>query len=81
MGSVTIPSEDTITFKDFNEGNSVQVRTVVRDTQKEFEKGKTVTVVHLDQEAKGRIVSEPLVIEEKTEDGAQVLSLIVEKVS
>jgi hypothetical protein len=81
MRSINIPSEDSIAFNDLKDGNSAQVRVVVYgDEQKEFGKGKVVTVVHNEKELSGKIVSDPLVIDDKREDGGKTVSLIVEKV-
>ncbi len=80
MVSVKIPSEDKNNVKDFDEGNSVQVRVVVNDDEKkEYEKGSTVKVEYASKEASARIVSDPIVIEDKKEKGKRTLSLILEK--
>lgn len=80
MGSVNIDTEDTFSIKDFEEGNSIQVRvTVPPSEQPEYDKGKTVKVMREGSEMKGRIVSDPILVDEKREDGKVVLSLIVEK--
>jgi hypothetical protein len=82
MRSINIPSEDSLAFQDLKEGNSAQVRVVIYgDEQKELGKGKVVTVVHNESELNGKIVSEPLVIDDKREDGGTTVSLIVEKVA
>jgi hypothetical protein len=81
MGTIhlTTSTEETI-IKDFKEGNSVQVRvTVSPNEEKEYAKGKTVTVVCDGSEETGKIVSDPLVVRPKTEDGKETISLIVEK--
>jgi hypothetical protein len=81
MGKVMIPESDSINFGEFKEGNSVQVRVVVTDSEaREYEKGKTVKVDHQGQEATGKIVSDPLVINENKQSGKKTLSLIIEKV-
>ncbi len=80
MGSVNIDTEDNISIKDFEEGNSIQVRvTVPPDEKREYDKGKTINVVHEGKEMKGRIVSDPIVIDRKREDGQLTLSLILER--
>lgn len=80
MGSVNIDSEDSISIKDFEDGNSIQVRVKVSEKEKsEFEKGKTIKVIHDDGEMTGRVVSEPIEIDKKRDDGKVTLSLIVEK--
>ena len=80
MATVKISSNETNLFKEFNEGNSVQLRVDISDAEaSEYKKGKTVKVVFMDKEATGRIVSEPLEINSDTEDGHKIFSLIVEK--
>lgn len=82
MGSVNIDTEDNISIKEFQEGNSIQVRVnVSRDEKAEYEKGKKVTVILDGEKIAGRIVSEPILIDRKREDGKVTLSLIVEKAS
>jgi hypothetical protein len=81
MGTVNISSTEETTIKDFKEGNSVQVRvTVTPADEKEYSKGQKVKVMCGEDEATGKIVSEPLVVRPKTEDGKETISLIVEKV-
>jgi hypothetical protein len=81
MARVNIPESDSITWTDFDQQNSVQVRvTVSAAEQKDFNKGSIVEVTHMDQKAKGKIVSEPLAIDDKISKDKKVLSLIVEKV-
>ena len=80
MGSVNIDAEDSISIKEFEEGNSIQVRVNVTKAEKpEFDKGKKVKVVHEGGEMTGKIVSDPILIDRKREDGKVTLSLIVEK--
>ena len=80
MGAIKISNDDKTNVKDFAEGNSIQVRVVISDAEKtEYEKGKTVRVQYGNQEASARIVSDPIVIDEKKEKGKKTLSLIVEK--
>lgn len=80
MGSINIDAEDAISVKDFQDGNSIQVRVLVpKDKKSEYEKGQTVKVIHEGQEMLGRVVSEPILIDRKREDGQLNLSLIVEK--
>jgi hypothetical protein len=80
MGTINISSTEETTIKDFKEGNSVQVRvTVSPNEEKEFAKGKTVKVLCDGSEATGKIVSDPLIVRTKNEDGKETLSLIVEK--
>ncbi|HEX6226741.1 MAG TPA: hypothetical protein VFZ52_20115 [Chryseolinea sp.] len=81
METIRISPDEEIIYKDFKEGNSVQVRVTVDPGDKdEFTKGKTVRVVHGDFEASGRIVSEPLIISHAMEGEDVTISLIVEKV-
>lgn len=80
MASVNINSEDSISVKEFEEGNSIQVRVTVSEKEKtDYEKGQTIKVFHKDREMSGRIVSDPILIDRKREDGKVTLSLIVEK--
>lgn len=80
MGSITISPEDKTNVRDFDEGNSVQVRVVIADNERpQYEKGKTVNVQYGDREASARIVSDPIVIDDRKEKGKKTLSLIVEK--
>ncbi len=80
MGSVNIDAEDNISIKDFEGGNSIQVRVLVSPNEKsDYDKGKRITVIHEGSEMKGKIVSDPILIDRKREDGKITLSLIVEK--
>ena len=80
MGSVNIDEENNISIKDFEDGNTIQVRAVVAKEEKgEYDKGKKVTVVHEGKEMTGKIVSDPILVDRKREDGRLTLSLIVEK--
>ncbi|HEX8038432.1 MAG TPA: hypothetical protein VF490_04755 [Chryseosolibacter sp.] len=80
MGLVNIDTEDAISIKDFEDGNSIQVRVTIPPKEKpDYDKGKTVKVRHEGEEMSGRIVSEPILIDRKREDGQITLSLIIEK--
>lgn len=80
MKPISISESDKITFRDFNEGNSVQVRVSVPEGEmKSYSKGTAVKILHEGQEANARIVSEPLVVSGTTGPGERLLSLIVEK--
>ena len=80
MGSVNIDEEDNISIKDFQGGNSIQVRVLVSKEEKaEYDKGKKIKVMHDGEEMTGKIVSDPILIDRKREDGKVTLSLIVEK--
>ena len=80
MGSVNIDTQDNISIKEFEEGNSIQVRVnVSKDEKPEYDKGKKVTVVHEGKKMTGKIVSDPILIDRKREDGQLTLSLIIEK--
>jgi hypothetical protein len=81
METIRISPDEEIIYKDFRDGNSVQLRVTVGPSDKdEFAKGKTVRVVHGNFEGQGRIVSEPLIIGRPLEDENFTISLIVEKV-
>lgn len=80
MGSVNIDTEDNFSINDFESGNSMQVRVVVAKEEKpEYDKGKKITVVHEGKKMTGKIVSDPILVDRKREDGRLTLSLIVEK--
>ena len=80
MGSVNIDAEDSISIKDFEDGNAIQVRVLISKEEKaEYEKGQKIKVVHDGGEMTGKVVSEPILIDRKREDGKVTLSLIVEK--
>jgi hypothetical protein len=80
MASVNIDTQDNISIKDFEDGNSIQVRVTIAPAEKAaYEKGKIVTVTHQGNDMKGKIVSDPILIDRKREDGKVTLSLIVEK--
>jgi hypothetical protein len=80
MGSVNIDKEDSISIKDFEEGNAIQVRVMISKEEKaDYDKGKKVKVLHNGGEMTGKIVSDPILIDRKREDGKVELSLIVEK--
>ena len=81
METIRISPDEEITYRDFKDGNSVQVRVTVGPSDKdEFAKGKTVRIVHGDFEGQGRIVSEPLIIGNRLGGEDVTISLIVEKV-
>jgi hypothetical protein len=81
METIRISPDEGITYKDFTEGNSVQVRVTVGPSDKdEFAKGKTVRVLHGNYVGQGRIVSEPLIIGRPVDGENVTISLIVEKV-
>ena len=80
MGLVNIDTEDAISIKEFEGGNSIQVRVTIPPKEKQdYDKGKTIKVRHEGEEMSGRIVSEPILIDRKREDGQITLSLIIEK--
>lgn len=80
MGSVNIDAEDNISVKEFEGGNSIQVRvTVSKEEKSDYDKGKKVTVLYDGHKIAARIVSDPILIDRKREDGKVTLSLIVEK--
>lgn len=80
MGSVNIDAEDNFSIQDFESGNSMQVRVVVSKEEKaEYDKGRKITVVHEGKKMTGKIVSDPILVDRKRDDGRLTLSLIVEK--
>jgi len=81
MPTINISKDEEIIFKDFTEGNSVQVRvTVPPGEEKNYKKGTTVKVVHGEVENDGKIVSDPLVIGSPFNDENRTISLIVEMI-
>jgi hypothetical protein len=80
MSIINIPSSEGTTIQDFKDGNSVQVRvTVSAKEDNKFEKGQTVKVMCDGSEESAKIVSDPLVVRTKADDGNETISLIVEK--
>lgn len=80
MRNIEIPDNDTMSFDDFKAGKPIQVRTRVKPGEElKFEKGTEVRVRAQAGEDTVRIVSAPLIIEEKDDENMTVLSLIVEK--
>ncbi len=80
MGLINIDAEDTFSIEDFEAGRSIQVRVLVPLSQKkEYEKGSSVTVVRDGNEMRGKVVSDPILIDRKRDDGKATLSLIIEK--
>jgi hypothetical protein len=81
MRPVNITADDSIAFNDLQAGNSAQVRVVVYgEEQQELKKGNIVQMVFNEDQLSGKIVSDPLLIDDKREDGGKIVSLIVEKV-
>ena len=77
---VNIPDNDLISFREFEAGYPVQVRVTVPSKEEiEYNKGKIVKVSHLSHRAVGKIVSEPIMVREKKDEGVKVLSIIIEK--
>lgn len=81
MRPVNIAPDDSISFRDLQAGNSAQVRVIIYgDEQRELKKGNVVQVKFNEDQVNGKIVSDPLVIDDKLEDGGKIVSLVVEKV-
>lgn len=82
MTTINLSSDEEIIYNDFREGNSVQVRVTVPPAEEgNYKKGKTVDVVHGNFQAKGKIVSEPLIIGSPLQGQNKTISLIVEKIA
>jgi len=82
MATINLSSNEETIYKDFKEGNSVQVRvTVPANEEENYKKGGTVDVVHGDFHAKGKIVSEPLIISSALQGQNRTISLIVERMN
>lgn len=79
MSTIHVSSAEETLFRDFKEGNSVQFRVTVSPENEKYEKGQTVKVVCGKDESTGKIVSDPLVVRTKAEDGKETISLVVEK--
>lgn len=80
MARVNIPDADALAWKDFGDQNSVQVRVSLPAAEaNDLRKGSEVEVTHMGEKAKGRIVSDPLAIEDRNSEGNKMLSLIIEK--
>jgi hypothetical protein len=80
MKTVNISPEESTLYKTFQEGHPVQVRVAISPGEEhEYDKGKTVKVVCESEEIEGKIVSQPLEIDSKGEDGQKTLSLVLEK--
>lgn len=81
MNTITILSEDLITYKNFEEGNPVQIRVRVNENDDDYEKGAFVKVIYKNRESNAKIVSEPIVVTENQDQAnTKELSLIIEKV-
>lgn len=82
MATINISEADSISYKDFQQGNPVQVRAVAAPGQEhDFDKGRKVTISHLNMETVGEIVSDPIEI---SSDGSgdsnrKVLSVVIQK--
>jgi len=80
MKTVSISPDESTIFDTFREGHPVQVRVSVSPGEEhEYDKGKRVKVVFEREESEAKIVSQPLEIESKTEEGKKTLSLVLEK--
>jgi hypothetical protein len=78
MATINIPESDSISYNDFVAGNPVQVRSVTAGDEHDFDKGKQVKITHMDKENNAKVVSEPIVIEDK--GGKKTLSIVIEKI-
>lgn len=80
METIKITDSEEILFNDLKEGNSVQLRVnVPKGSGHQYSKGEQVKVVFGKQEAVGKIVSEPLVVQTKVGEENETISLMVEK--
>lgn len=80
MRTVRISPDETSLYETLNEGHPVQVRVSVSPgEEKDYKKGTTVKVSHPNGEAEARIVSDPIEINTKTDEGKKTLSLVLEK--
>jgi hypothetical protein len=80
MKTVNISSSEPTLYETFKDGHPVQVRVSVSPGEEhEFDKGKTVKVIYDKNESEGKIVSQPLEVEPKDDNGQKTLSLVLEK--
>jgi hypothetical protein len=80
MKTVNITSDEYTIYETLQEGHPVQVRVSINPGEEhEYDKGKSVKVVFESEEIEGKIVSQPLEIDSKREDGQKTLSLVLEK--
>ena len=80
MLTINVTSGEEILFNDFRDGNTVQFRvTVSPDEEKQYEKGKKVRIRCGNEEADGKIVSDPLVVTPSRGSDKETISLVVEK--
>lgn len=80
MRTVRISPDEKTVLETFQEGHPVQVRVSVSPgEEKEYEKGRTVKVIHDKGESEAKIVSEPIEISTKAEGNKKTFSLVLEK--
>ena len=80
MKTVNISPDESTVYNEFREGHPVQVRvSIAPGDEKEYDKGKRVRLVFNGEEAEGKIVSQPLEVNSKSEDGQKTYSLVLEK--
>ncbi len=80
MKTVNISADEYTIYETFQEGHPVQVRvSITPGEEHEYDKGKSVKVVFENEEIEGKIVSQPLEIDNKAEGGHKTLSLVLEK--
>lgn len=80
MKTVNISPDEATIYETFQEGHPVQVRvSVTPGEEHEYEKGKIVKVKFEGNSIEGKIVSQPLEIDSKREDGKKTFSLVLEK--
>jgi hypothetical protein len=80
MKTVNISADEYTIYETFQDGHPVQVRvSITPGEEHEYDKGKSVKIVYENEETEGKIVSQPLEIDNKAEDGHITLSLVLEK--
>jgi hypothetical protein len=80
MKTVNISPDESSLYDTFRDGHPVQVRVSVSPgEEREYEKGQRVKVVYEKEELEGKIVSAPLEVESKKENGKKTFSLVLEK--
>ena len=80
MKTVNISPDESTVYNEFRDGHPVQVRVSISPgDEKEYDKGKRVRVVYNNEETEAKIVSQPLEVNSKAEDGKKTYSLVLEK--
>jgi hypothetical protein len=80
MKTVDISTEENAIYQTLQEGHPVQVRVPISPgDESNYDKGTKVKVLYQNEEVEAKIVSQPLEIDSKREDGQKTFSLVLEK--